>query len=152
MATPATMGTSSNVPSPIIKGNILYVGRTPYDLAAIRSSYVGKETQITWQNIMLYGLIVAQQLLLGAGYHFEGPLGAIIPVAMLVAFVSLIARRIGSKSSESEVYTVVLAPRTGPRAIVFASTSKSDATQVRQTINESRKPEPALQPYRAEHY
>jgi hypothetical protein len=145
VAAPASVGHSFKIPSPIIRGTALYVNQTPYDMATIRSAFVTKYNRIEPKEI-LWGLVLAPQLLFGYGNQSEGILGAIVPIGLLLVYCCLLAVMFAPESRWPGIHLVELTPRTGRRAIVFASTSKDDATQVRQAINESRKTQPVPQP------
>jgi hypothetical protein len=142
---PPSVGHSFKIPSPIIRGNLLYVGQTPYDLAAIRLVSVGTGTGTISPRQTLLGLVLAPQVLYGSAYLPDGWLGAIITGCLAVVDLCLLAVMFAPLSTWPEIHVVEITPRTGPRAIVFASTSKADAQEVKQSINESRKPEAALQ-------
>jgi hypothetical protein len=149
---PPSIGHSFKIPSPIIRGNLLYVGQTAYDLATIRSVAVATGTGTTGSRQTLLGLILAPQILYGSSYRPEGLLGAITLVGLTLANLCLLALMFAPPSNWPELHVVEITPRTGPRAIVFASTSKADAQEVKQSINESRKPEAALQTSQGAHY
>lgn len=142
---PPSIGHSFKIPSPIIRGNLLYVGQTPHDLDTIRLVSVATGTGTLSPREMLAGLILAPQLLYGSGYQSEGLLGTIILIGLTLAYLCLLAVMFAPPSNWPEIHVVEITPRTGPRAIVFASTSKADAQEVKQSISESTKPEAALQ-------
>jgi len=142
---PPSVGHSFKIPSPIIKGSLLYAGQTSYDLASIRSVSVATGTGIVGSKEMLLGVLLAPHLLNGSGYRPDGLLGTMIIIGPLLAYVCLIVVKLAPPSTWPEIHVVEITPRTGPRAIVFASTSTADAQEVKQSINESRKPEAALQ-------
>jgi hypothetical protein len=141
---PPSIGHSFKIPSPIIRGNLLYVGQTPYDLATIRSVSVATGTGTISPRQTLLGLILAPHILYGSNYRPEGLLGAIILIGLTLAYLCLLAVMFAPPSTWPEIHVVKITLRTGPQAIVFASTSKADAQEVKQSINESIKPEAVL--------
>jgi hypothetical protein len=88
-----------------------------------------------------------QQLFTYANKYFESMRSwTILGEALIVIPVMLIFLVVSTVSGASGVYAVQLTTTKGAVSTIYATTSKDDATQVRQAINESRKDQPLLQP------
>jgi hypothetical protein len=135
-ATPEFVGQPAKIPSPIIGSTSLYVGQVTYDLAQIRSAGVLTQTGILSQRDLIWIPLLAPRLGSGYGYQAEGLLGGIFMAALLLGYLYALFVLFSSRSKSGEVYTVEIGLRTKRQAIVFASTSKGDATEVRQSIQE----------------
>lgn len=134
--TPEFVGQPAKVPSPIIGSNTLHVGQTTYDLAQVRSATVVTRTGILSQRDLIWITLIALQLGNGYGYHAEGLLGGIVIALLLLGYLNVLIVMFSARSKSGEVYTVDITLRTSRSAIVFASTSKADATEVQQSIKQ----------------
>jgi Family of unknown function (DUF6232) len=144
MASPASIGRSFEVPTPTIRVNTLYAGQATYDLAEIRSANVYAMYNPSVGQILLLGLFTIRALSDYASQYLDAPWSTFASVIGHVNIIMIGAILLFTPANTwADVYTVALIPRTGARAIVFASTSKSDAKQVQQSINASKRPEAA---------
>jgi hypothetical protein len=138
--TPEFVGQLAKIPSPIISSNTLHVGQTTYDLAQIRSATVVSRTGILSQRDLIWITLIALQLGNGYGYHAEGLLGGVVVAILSLGYLCVLIVMFSTRSKSGEVYTVDIRLRTNRGAIVFASTSKSDATEVQQSIKQEIQP------------
>ncbi len=132
-----SIGRTSNVPSPTIKDNTLYAGEATFDFAELTLAKVSSMDQLSARSILILGLFTLGALSDYAHQYLEAPWNTyasfIRDVARFsIAFVILFIQW----TAWGNIYTVEITARTGQRAIVFASTSKADATEVQQSIKQ----------------
>jgi hypothetical protein len=144
---PTPIGRIPEVPTPVVRGNIVYVGQEQYALADITSTRLSRLTGQVYFPFLISALILQQLFTVANKYseHYSdmftltliGEVFIVMPMIGIYTIASL-------TSLSNSVCAVKLNTNTGAKRLVFASTSKSEAEQVRQSISESRKPEAAL--------
>jgi hypothetical protein len=135
VSVPAAIGNPCKVPSPTIKGNTLYTGQATYDFAEIRSAEVSSMDESSARSTLCLGLLTLSVLADYAHQYLEAPWNtclAFIRDAARFSIVFIVV--LAPLNSWRNIYTVEITPRTGARAIVFASTSKADAKEVQQCL------------------
>jgi hypothetical protein len=135
---PTPIGRTPEVPVPVVRGNIVYVGQEEYALTDITSTRLSRLTGQVYFPFLISALIL-QQLFTVANKYAEhssgmftltliGEVFIVMPMIGIYAMVSV-------TSFSNSVCAVQLNSTTGSKRLVFASTSKSDATRVRQSIS-----------------
>ena len=137
---PTPIRRTPEVPVPVVRGNVLYVGKEEYALANITSTRLSRLTGQVYFPFLISALILQQLFTVANKYseHYSGMFTLTLIGEVFIVMPMIGIYTIASLTSLSNsICAVQLNSTTGAKRLVFASTSKSEAEQVRQSIQQA---------------
>jgi hypothetical protein len=132
-------GRTPEVPAPVVRGNIVYVGQEEYAIADIVSTRLSRLTGQMYYPFMISALILQQAFTVANKYFGQS---SIVPTIAMIGEIFVVMPMIGIYAIGSlasflnSVCAVQLNFTTGAKRLVFASTGLSEAKQVEQSIRQ----------------